>query len=69
MKIIHYKISSSKFKNITPIERKIIPSLNCFSDNEAIREFPEPAVKIPLNPPLQKGDDGGFLPFSKVGTT
>jgi len=30
-------------------------SLNYFPDGEAIREFLEPAVKIPLNPPLSNG--------------
>jgi hypothetical protein len=28
-----------------------MPSLNYFPDGEAIREFFEPAVKIPLDPP------------------
>ena len=28
-----------------------MPSLNYFPGGEAIREFFEPAVKIPLNPP------------------
>ena len=39
-------------------------SLNYFPDGEAIREFFEPAVKIPLNPPLSKGDDDGFSPLA-----
>jgi len=30
-------------------------SLNYFLDGEAIREFFEPAVKIPLNPLYQRG--------------
>ena len=50
---------------ITLIERKIIPSLKCFSDDEAIREFSESVVKIPLNPPLLKGDENGFSPLEK----
>jgi hypothetical protein len=32
-----------------------MPSLNYFPDGEAIREFFEPAVKIPLNPLYQRG--------------
>jgi len=39
-------------------------SLNYFPDGEAIREFFEPAVKIPLNPPLSKGGDDGFSPLA-----
>jgi len=30
----------------------ITSSLKCFPDDETIREFAEPSVKIPLNPPL-----------------
>ena len=39
-------------KIITPIERKVIPQLNCFPDGEALRELGQSSIKIPLNPPL-----------------
>jgi hypothetical protein len=43
----------------------MIPSLKCFPDDEALRDFSEPVVKIPLNPPLLKGDENGFSPLEK----
>ena len=52
-------------QSITLIEWKIIPSLKCFPDDEAIREFSESVVKIPFNPPLLKGDENGFSPLKK----
>jgi hypothetical protein len=33
-------------------------------DDEAVREFSESVVKIPLNPPLLKGDENGFSPLA-----
>jgi hypothetical protein len=32
---------------------------------KTLRELAEPFVKIPLNPPLQKGDDNAFSPLAK----
>jgi len=39
--------------------------LKCFPDDEAMREFSGSVVKIPLNPPLLKGDENWVLPFGK----
>jgi hypothetical protein len=43
----------------------MIPSLKCFPDDEALRDFSEPVVKIPLNPPLLKGNENGFSRLEK----
>jgi hypothetical protein len=43
----------------------MIPSLKCFPDDEALRDFSEPVVKIPLNPPFTKGGRKWVLPFGK----
>jgi hypothetical protein len=43
----------------------MISSLKRFSDDEALTDFSEPVVKIPLNPPLLKGDENGFSPLEK----
>jgi hypothetical protein len=43
----------------------MISSLKRFSDDEALRDFSEPVVKIPLNPPLLKGGLKWVLPLGK----
>jgi hypothetical protein len=46
----------------------MISSLKRFSDDEALRDFSEPVVKIPLNPPQSPFTKGGrkwVLPFGK----
>ncbi len=42
-----------------------MPSLKYFPHDEAVRELAEPFVKIPVNPPLQTGDDNVFSPLVK----
>jgi hypothetical protein len=39
--------------------------LKWFIDDEAIKEFSESVIKIPLNPPLLKGDENGYSPLEK----
>jgi len=53
------------FATITPIERRNIVSLKYFSDGGAIRKIIEINIKIPLNPPLRKGDKNRFSPLAK----
>jgi hypothetical protein len=43
----------------------MIPSLKCFSYDEALRKFSESVLKIPLNPPLLKVDEDWFSPLEK----
>jgi len=50
---------------ITPIERKRIASSKYSSNGEAIREMIKVKIKIPLSPPLEKGDKKQFSPLAK----
>jgi hypothetical protein len=36
-----------------------------FPDGESMRELYELHFKIPLNPPISKGDEDGFSPLAK----
>jgi hypothetical protein len=49
----------------TPNERKRIASLKYSSNGEATREMVKVKIKIPLSPPLQKGDKKQFSPLAK----
>jgi hypothetical protein len=54
-----------KQNTITPIEWKIIPSMEYFSDGWVILESFRLHFKIPLNPPFPKGDDNRSSPLAK----